>query len=71
MSFKCNVGQADAIIRIILGLLVSSLITLRFLGPMSSWAYLALLGIPVMLTGIFGYCHAYTLIGIKTSCEKE
>ena len=61
---KTNVGKTDRIIRIILGL------GLIYLGTRWSWIFI-LLGIIVLLTGIFGYCWLYSLLKISTckSCQ--
>lgn len=56
----CNVGGIDRILRVIIGLVVLSLV---FIGPQTPWAWLGL--IP-LLTGVFGYCVLYSIIGFKT-----
>lgn len=58
-----NVGGIDRILRIVVGL---ALLSLVFVGPQTPWGYIGL--IP-LLTGIFSYCPAYTLLGIKT-CKR-
>lgn len=58
-----NVGGIDRILRIVVGL---ALLSLVFVGPQTPWGYIGL--IP-LLTGIFSFCPAYTLFGIKT-CKR-
>jgi hypothetical protein len=62
---KKNVGFAERAIRVVLGLLVLSL---AFIGPQSTWAYL---GIIPLATGLIGWCPPYALLGISTckSCK--
>jgi hypothetical protein len=60
---KRNVGTADRIARIVLGL---GVISLAFWGPKSAWAWL---GIIPLLTGLVGYCGVYTLIRVNT-CRR-
>lgn len=57
---KANVGGADRIIRIILGVLI---IVLGFY--FKSWW--GLIGIVPMFTGLLNFCPAYTLIGVSTN----
>lgn len=58
---KMNIGQADRLIRILLG---SALIIWAafFGGPV--WAYI---GVIPLITGFVKWCPAYSLIGFKTS----
>ena len=58
--FKTNVGSADRIARIVLGLV---LIALVFVGPRTSWGWLGL--IP-LLTGLVRICPLYSLLGVDT-----
>ena len=61
---KCNVGGMDRALRIIVGLV---LIGLAFTGTVGNWGYI---GIVPLLTGLFGFCGAYTLFGIN-SCKTK
>jgi len=63
-SIMCNVGGIDRVLRIIVGL---ALISLVFVGPQVVWGWV---GVVPLLTGIFKFCPAYTLFGIK-SCSVE
>jgi hypothetical protein len=57
---KVNVGVVDRMFRVIIGL---ALIGLTLTGSIGVWGWLGLI---VLVTGIFSYCPAYSLLGIKT-----
>lgn len=57
-----NIGKADRIVRIIVGLAVLSLIFL--LEGNARW--FGLIRIVPILTAFIGWCPAYTIFGIKT-----
>lgn len=59
-----NVGGFDRPLRIIVGLILISLV---FVGPQTVWGWLGL--IP-LLTGAFGFCLVYKILGIN-SCPIE
>jgi hypothetical protein len=59
-----NVGGIDRILRIIVGL---ALIAIVFVGPKTPWGWI---GVVPLLTGLFGFCPAYTLLGINT-CRRS
>lgn len=56
----CNEGKTDRILRVIVGLV---LIALVFVGPQTVWGWV---GLVPLLTGVFGFCPAYKLLGIDT-----
>ena len=58
---KKNIGNVERIVRVVLGILV---VSLAFVGPRSSWAFL---GIIPIVTGSIGYCPPYALLGIDTT----
>ena len=60
---KQNIGNAERVVRVIAG---AGILSLAFVGPQSSWAYL---GIIPMATGLVGWCPPYALFGIST-CKK-
>ena len=62
---KTNVGSVDRIIRIAAGLV---LIGLALTGQIGAWGWI---GIVPLLTGIFKFCPAYMLFGIKTCPMKK
>ncbi len=61
---KVNVGLKDRVIRMYLGMIIAGF------GIMYNSAW-AMLGIPVFLTGVLGYCPIYSLLGIKTFSKEE
>ncbi|SBT05394.1 conserved exported hypothetical protein [Candidatus Accumulibacter aalborgensis] len=57
---KTNVGGIDKILRIVIGI---ALITMAALGVVGAWGWI---GVVPLLTGLFGTCPAYTLLGMNT-----
>jgi hypothetical protein len=57
---KTNVGSIDKILRIVAGI---ALISLAATGVVGAWGFI---GVVPLLTGLMGWCPAYTLLGIKT-----
>ena len=57
---KRNLGTLDRVIRIVIGV---ALIAAAATGQIGWWGWLG--AIP-LLTGLFNFCPAYTLLGIKT-----
>ena len=57
---KPNIGKVERVVRIVVGL---GVLSLAFVGPRTTWAYLGLL--PV-LSGVLGWCPPYALLGIST-----
>lgn len=55
-----NVGNPDQIIRIIAGL---ALLSLVFIGPKTLWG---LVGLVPLITGLFGFCPIYKILGMNT-----
>lgn len=64
---QVNVGSADKIIRIVLGVALLSLI--YFLSGNVRWV--GLIGIVLILTALMGWCPLYTLFGIRTCKMKN
>ena len=60
----CNEGKVDRALRIIVGL---ALIAMVFVGPQTVWGWF---GLVPLLTGVFGFCPAYRLVGINT-CSRS
>jgi hypothetical protein len=60
-----NEGSIDRALRVIVGL---GILSLAFIGPQTPWAYI---GIVPVLTGLIGWCPAYTLLGINTCPIKK
>jgi len=59
-TMKLNVGGIDRILRIVVGI---ALIALAATGTVGVWGYI---GVVPLLTGIFKFCPAYTLLGMNT-----
>ncbi|HMN72509.1 MAG TPA: DUF2892 domain-containing protein [Rhodoblastus sp.] len=60
-----NVGGVDRILRVIVGLILISLV---FVGPQTPWGWIG--AIP-LVTGLFRFCPAYTLLGLNTCPMKK
>ncbi len=61
---KANVGGIDRALRIIAGTTLVLLALTQVIGP---WGWI---GIVPLLTGLFRFCPAYTLLGIRT-CKRS
>lgn len=57
---KSNVGGIDKILRIVAGLV---LIVLAVMSIGAPWTYI---GVVPLVTGLMGWCPAYTLLGMNT-----
>jgi len=62
--FTTNVGNADRLFRIVLGL---ALIALVFVGPKSAWGWI---GVIPLVTGFLRTCPLYSLIGMNTGASR-
>ncbi|MCS7100258.1 MAG: DUF2892 domain-containing protein [Burkholderiaceae bacterium] len=62
---KVNVGGVDRTIRIVVGLV---LIALAVMGQIGLWGWI---GVVPVLTGLIGYCPAYSLFGMSTCPTKS
>ncbi len=62
---KTNEGNFDRALRVLVGL---GLLAIVFVGPQTPWGWVGL--IP-LLTGIFGLCPLYSLLGINTCPLKD
>lgn len=62
---KKNTGVLDRGLRVLAGL---GAIELAYSGLIGSWGYF---GIIPMLTGVFGLCPAYAIIGVNTCPVKR
>lgn len=61
---KCNEGKLDRVIRIIIGLLI------LVLGYYFK-NFFGLFGLLPLITGIVGFCPAYTFFKINTNIKKN
>lgn len=62
---KLNVGGADRVIRILLGVV---LIGLTLTGNVGVWGWL---GIVPLATGAIGWCPPYAMLGFSTCAMKK
>lgn len=59
-----NVGSADKIIRIVVGV---ALIAFALFGPADiAWKWVGWIGVVPVLTALMGWCPAYSLFGLRT-----
>ena len=65
MKFTANVGTADAIIRIIVGV---TLLGLTVFGSIGLWG---LIGIIPLATAFMKFCPAYAIFGLRTCKPAE
>ncbi len=63
--FAKNVGSIDRGARLLLGV---GLLSIAFTGPQTPWGYL---GFIPLLTGAFGTCPLYSLLGVNTCGVKR
>ena len=61
--FPRNVGAADRVVRVILGI---ALLAFFFLAPDGPWPWVGLIGIVPLLTAAIGSCPLYTILGLST-----
>jgi hypothetical protein len=60
-----NVGLIDRTARAVVGLLlIAYAIPIGF--PETGWNWVGWIGVVPLLTAVFGYCPAYTVLGITT-----
>lgn len=62
---KTNEGTLDRALRVVVGLLLIGLAVSQVIGP---WGYI---GIVPVLTGAFGMCPLYSVLGINTCPIKR
>ena len=62
---KANVGSFDRAMRILIGL---ALIAATLLGAIGVWGWL---GVIPLATGMFRFCPAYALFGLRTCPAKR
>ncbi len=60
-----NVGGIDKILRIVVG---AGLVGATAAGLLPVWGYI---GVVPLLTGLMGWCPAYTLLGMNTCPMKK
>ncbi len=60
MKFQANLGAADRLIRLVVGL---ALIALVFVGPQTPWGWI---GAVLVLTALIKFCPIYRMLGLRT-----
>ncbi|WP_024954227.1 YgaP family membrane protein [Sulfurospirillum arcachonense] len=61
---KSNVGKIDRVVRVLVGL---GLIAFAYLGQQP----LAYIGVVPAITGLLGFCPAYCIFNVNTTCNKD
>ena len=62
---KNNVGKIDRIVRVVLGVLLIGNVFYALKNPIG-WV-----GVILLITGIFGICPLYSLLGLNTKSTGE
>jgi hypothetical protein len=65
-----NVGTIDRIIRIVVGLVFIAY-ALHLGLPQTGWNWTGWIGVIPLLTGVFGYCPGYAMLGVSTCPAKQ
>jgi uncharacterized membrane protein HdeD (DUF308 family) len=63
--FKSNVGKVDRVIRVVVGVLLVGNVFYALQHPIG-W-----IGVILIVTGIFGMCPLYSILGINTKPLSE
>lgn len=63
--FPMNEGTIDRVVRVVAGL---ALLSLTVVGPKTMWG---LVGLVPLITGSFGSCPLYTVLGLSTCPMKK
>ncbi len=69
MNVKTNEGPLDRVVRIVVG--IATLSVLLTVGPVPGWGLAGLVGLLPLVTGLVGYCPAYTVAGIVWSRLRD
>ena len=65
-----NVGMFDRFARIVVGVALIAF-ALGFIAPGTGWNWVGWIGVVPILTGVFGICPAYSLLGLSTCSAKS
>jgi Inner membrane protein YgaP-like, transmembrane domain len=60
-----NVGRIDRTLRVIIGLALIAF-AMGFGFPATGWNWIGWIGVVPLITGVFGYCPAYTVLRVST-----
>jgi hypothetical protein len=69
IPFRQNVGMMDRMLRICIGIVLIVLAVLFVKGTVGT--ILMILSIPLLVSGIIGFCPSYVLLGISTKRENS
>jgi Inner membrane protein YgaP-like, transmembrane domain len=64
-----NIGSADRIIRLIVGLILIAF-AIPIVFPNVGWNWVGWIGVVPLLTAVFGNCPAYSVFGCSTNGGK-
>lgn len=67
--FKTNVGGVDRVLRIAVG--IALLVWFFMDHGQGIWHFAKLIGVVPLLTGLFGTCPIYTILGLSTCPMKK
>ncbi len=67
MRIEKNVGYMDRVLRVLVGIALLLVVPLGLVGPQASLTLFGLAGLALLLTGVFGLCVTYKLLGISTT----
>lgn len=62
---KSNIHKYERVIRILVG---AGVVSLAFIGPANMWY---LVGLIPLITGLWGWCPPYAMLGIDTRKIKK
>ena len=60
-----NESPFDRLLRVIVGIVILSFVVI---GPRTMWG---LIGLVPLLTGLFGFCPLYRVLGINTCARRD
>lgn len=69
IPFRQNMGMMDRMLRICIGVVLIVLALLIVKGTVGT--ILMILSIPLLVSGIAGFCPSYVLLGISTKRESS
>lgn len=69
MGAYMNVGVIDRVLRILAGIALLAF-ALGYVFPGTGWNWVGWIGLVPVLTAVFGWCPAYSLLGVSTCPRK-
>ncbi|MBX3520799.1 MAG: DUF2892 domain-containing protein [Xanthobacteraceae bacterium] len=70
MGAYMNVGVIDRVLRIVAGIALLAF-ALGYVFPGTGWNWVGWIGLVPVLTAVFGWCPAYSLLGVSTCPRKS